>query len=507
MWRYGTCSLSQSYWALHFLHKLFFFSTILLFGETPVNVLAMNSLTLFLSEVAQCVRVDDRLGLVRVLLIDPAANRHIVALNNVAVDDKALNRAVDQQHYYNDEWFAFNEVVVSFVKFARDLDPWSVLVSYDLYTTYMNDLSIAFNNSQRGHLLTAVVKLTLSILLPISVRLDCQLYTKEHCLQPRLAYMASLLLKMFNNIRSQLAMANTLGANDKKAIILFIGYKLCDLYFRLDNPLLCQNIFANMNNANLQMDSFDMNEQIQYRFHLAKFYLIKAQFADAYLHFSWCLRVITNTQGLIYHKNVTVILKYFIPVSILMGKRPNFNFLHHTYYSGPVPMPLFIPIYQQIYTAICTGNYASFVSQLSQPETYHFLKKNGLLIAMSQKCLILVVRNLIKPIWSILNKPLRLDFDVIRRALEMSFGPNNSQKEPLDMFTFLLEPVTDSTVENLLVTLVDQNLLKGKLFLNQRAIALAKNNVFPPVDTIYFVRFGNGLENKLNHNDKWMGNN
>lgn len=126
---------------------------------------------------------------------------------------------------------------------------------------------------------------------------------------------------------------------------------------------------------------------------------------------------------------------------------------------------------------------------------------------MSQKCLILVVRNLIKPIWSILNKPLRLDFDVIRRALEMSFGPNNSQKEPLDMFTFLLEPVTDSTVENLLVTLVDQNLLKGKLFLNQRAIALAKNNVFPPVDTIYFVRFGNGLENKLNHNDKWMGNN
>lgn len=453
-----------------------------------------DPLTQYLQQVANCAYQNDRLQLSQLLTVDPRVNPFVVRLYNYPIEDKSLNNLVDNQHFFNDEWLAFNELVISFVRLCKDLNPWSALESYDLYTTFINDLSIAFNNNSRGHFLTSLVKSTIAVVLPMTVKLDFQLYYKDDCLQPRLTYLASVLLKMFNNIRSQLT------SNDKKSIILFIGYKLCYIYFKLDNPLLCQNIFSNMNNASLQFELFNMNEQIQYRYYLAKFYFIKNQLADAYLHFNWCLKIVSVTPGLLFHNNIALILKYLVPISILMGKRPNFHMIQQTYYPQGQP-PEFLSVYSNLYDCIRKGDYSSFVAIINQPAVSKLLKRDNFLIVFGQKSLILLVRNLIKRVWIFLGKPIRLDYETIKNALNVTI---QSTSNNISMFTFLQQPIVDLTVENILITLVDQNLLKGKLFLNQRAIALAKVNVFPPVDSIYFVRFGNGLEDKLNHNDKWM---
>ena len=455
----------------------------------------------FLRDIGSAAIQNDRIQLSHLLCIDPAQNKYVVSLNEAGgqqqlanISDQQLNNLIDGQHFFNDEWLAFNELVISFIKLSRDLNPWSVLESYDLYTTYLNDLSIAFNNNNRGHFLTRLVHSTITVILPLTVKLDFQLYYKEDCLQPRLAYLASVLLKTFNNIRSQLTQGN-----DKKLIILFIGYKLCYIYFKLDNPLLCQNIFSNMNNASLVFSSFSMNEQVQYRYYLARFYLIKNQFADAFLHFSWCLNVVPAQC-----KQASIILKYLIPVAILMGKRPNFSYIQNHYYNHTQgqPAPQFLRTYHSLYQCIRLGDYSSFTSLISQPDIFNSLKRDNLLILIGQKSLIILIRNLIKRVWIMLDKPLRLNYEVVKIALRTTTAASGASG--LNMFTLLTQPIQDITVENVLITLVDQNLLKGKLFLNQRAIALAKVNVFPPIDSIYFVRFGNGQEGKLGHNDKWM---
>lgn len=330
----------------------------------------------------------------------------------------------------------------------------------------------------------------------MAIQLDFQLYHKEDCLQPRLLYLASLFLKMFNNIRSQL-----LISNNKKTIILLLGNKLCNVYFKLGNPLLCQNIFLNMNNANLNFNSFTVNEQIQYRYYLARFYLIKNLLANSYIHLNWCLQQITNSST---NQNIDIILKYLIPVSILMGKRPNFTYIAHTYYqSKNLQIPSFIFHYQKIQQAIKLGNYNLFIDCFNEPSIKQELIKNGLYILIGQKSIVLLIRNLIKKVWILLGKPSRISYHQIHIALQLSIS-SKYQNLGYDMFSFLQLPIQDSTIENLLITLISQTLMKGKLSSNQQSVALAKMNVFPPVDSVYFVLFGNGLESNLNHNDKWM---
>lgn len=80
---------------------------------------------------------------------------------------------------------------------------------------------------------------------------------------------------------------------------------------------------------------------------------------------------------------------------------------------------------------------------------------------------ILVYRNLVKKVWLLLNKPASLDYTRI--------------------------PIYDHEndelyLENLLVTLIDSNLIKGKLTMN-KTVVLSKNDPFPKVFNIYQVRF------------------
>lgn len=451
-------------------------------------------------------------SLLRLLLLHPQNNRAVVNFNNVGnLEVSQISNAVDARKFYNDDWLAFNQVVVSFIHLANQINPWSALESFDLYSTYINDLLVAFTNKNHGFLLSPLIESSIEFIIPLATQLDFQLAPKEMNRNPRLTYLASILLKIFNNIRSQL------GAGDnaevaKRSILLFIGTKLCLTYFKLANPLLCRNVFSNMNNASLRFNKFHKNQQIQYRYFLAKFYLVKYQFVDAYQHFMWCLQHCPRNY-LQDNANVSRILRELIPVAMILGKTPNFASIYLTYYTSASKAPRFLAIYLKLMSIIRIGSFYQFHSFITQ--NFEMLKQQKSLLFISNKSGLVLLRNLLKRVWIMEGSTARLSYDSVSIALATSL-----QGIPLGSVSDFVDPasqtsgvqnemlqnqrVDDQLVENCLVTLIDQNLLKGKLFPRLRMISLSKIGAFPAVDSIDFVKFGNGNEGTLNYSDKWM---
>lgn len=462
----------------------------------------MDPLNDFLFEVERSLKGLPELVLVHLarLLTPLVTNKQIINLNNLPqLTPERYNQAVDSRHFYNNDWLAFNEVVCSFIRLGNQLNPWSVLDSFDLYSGFINDLLVAFNNNVRGHLLTNLVRETISIVVPMATRLDRQMYYKENCANPRLTYLASVLLRIFNNIRSQLS-ADPHDNSPKRQIILLVGVTLCQIYFRLGNPLLCRNIFSNMNNAGLRFSRYSVAEQVQYRFYLSRFYLIKDQLPDAYVHLLWCYETCaaaTSGSGQKLNSHLTVILKYLLVVGMMIGKNPSFDTISQTVYNGNSPS--FIAIYKDVSTQMKAGNYTQLVAVISQPHCYEFLHKNGLLLLVVNKSKLITVRNLLKKIWILGGKPTRLDYNSVGAGLQVSVNVN----APLDMYK-LISGVDDTTIENVLVTLIDQNMLKGKIASVARAVSLSKSDTFPAISEINFRRFGNGASTALNKEDQWM---
>ncbi|ODV76688.1 uncharacterized protein CANTADRAFT_24263 [Suhomyces tanzawaensis NRRL Y-17324] len=450
----------------------------------------MDIINRYLGEVSSVSRLNQKdqvAQLSRLLSLDPQVNQYVLVLNSIPSEVSLKQINIENYNVYNNEWLAFNELLLSFINFALELNPWSALESYDLYTTYLNDLSIAFNNNNRGHLLSYLVKESIQTIIPLSIKLDAQFFIKEFRSRPRLTYLASVLLKIFNNIRSQINDTNQL----KKTIILFVSNKLCLIYFKLENPLLCRNIFSNMNNANLSMRTFSKLEQVQYRYYLSKFYLIKDQLIESFGHIQWCLLNCPLGGSSQERSNLEKILKIWLPVCLVIGKVPNFNYIHQI--SGPSPI---VQMYSKLSHHMGVGNFQGFNTVLL--ENYTYLKENNLLLLLANKSKVLILRNLVKKVWKLMGCPTNLDFDIIKSALALSLGSTSYDKST---FPFLQSPhdIDDYLVENIFISLIDQNLLKGKIFLVLRKVALSKMNAFARVGDINFTRFSRNSKA-----DAWM---
>lgn len=466
----------------------------------------MDVLEEFLQQIGSCFRLpqkDQPLRLAYILSPNPRVSQYVVKINSLGLlNQNQIVATIERLRWHNEEWPAFEIAVKSFITLCNQINPWSLLESFDLYSTYLHDICVAFSNKSRGHLLTLLFKDVVEILIPMARQLDEKMLLKELRLNFRLTYVAAVVLKGFNHVRS------LLGANDyiedtKNSIMLFLGGRLCLIYFRISNPLLCQNVFSNMNNANLHISAFPRNEQVFYRYFLAKFYMVRYQFVDAFQHLTWCLRNIP----LKYHKNVTLILRDLLPLSIILGKRPLLQEFQRKFYSTEAELPSFFALYCDLLSAIKSGSFYQLHQVLNQESNLKFLKKTGLDLIVASKSFILTMRNLLRLVWVAGGKVSKLTYDEVGIALRMSLNgldisalttlaSSNQGSFPDEDFDYI--------IENCLVTLIDQNLLKGKVIPRLRVVTLAKTDAFPSVDTIYFANFGNGPEGTLAYADRWM---
>ncbi|KAM9912407.1 hypothetical protein OXX69_002595 [Metschnikowia pulcherrima] len=472
----------------------------------------MDVLEDFLHKAQICTRLDSdhqSQKLLDLLTLRPQKNTFMVRLYNVGyINETQLRLAIENRVWFSGNWPAFEKVMASFVCLCTQMNPWSLLESFDLYAIYLSDITIAFMNKKRGHILTKLLEDVLKQILPMAKQLDYLMLSKEMHHKPRLSFVAATLLKIFNSIRSQLGAEDTSEAI-KKSAMLFISGKLCQTYFQLSNPLLCQNVFSNMNNAKLSFGTYHPNQQLQYRYYLAKFYIAKYEFVDAHGHLHWCLTHLPDNY-FVDHSNVTKLLREYLPVCILLGRRPNFANLSRKFYSAPSKCPNFFAIYADLANAILSGNFSRLHDLLNNVHYASILKSNKFISSFCSKAFLITLRNLVKSIWIAQGKKMRLEYDVVRQGLSISLnGLELTSVSTIDSSprrcSEAFPPLDDYAVENCLITLIDQNLLRGKVFPRLRVVSLAKSGVFPDICATYISKFGNGAEGLLNSADKWIG--
>lgn len=439
-----------------------------------------------LLHATQLAPLEQPAALRRLFLLDPRTNTHLARLNGALLSANVA-QLVELRGFYGGDWPAFESAVVLFVLLATELNPWLLLELFDLYSSYANDMAVAFGNSSRGQLVAGPLRDAVDVVLPMAAKADATLHFKENGTFPRQTFLAGLLLRIFNGVRSQLGGDNAETA--RKHVMVFVGVRLCRLYFRIESPLLCRNIFSNMNNAQLLFGAFAYNDQLQYRYYLARFYLLKDQLVDAYQHFSWCL---ARCPPVLDNPNVSRLWGHLLPVGLVLGKRPRWAEVHRAYYSAPAAVPAFFAVYQELSWAIEKGNLEAFSAAIERH--YAYLKGSRMLVLMG-KAHVVLLRNLIKRLWLAGGCQPKVDYDSIRAGLRASRGARS---------TLLQLGDDDQTAENVMITLIDQNLVKGKLFPRLRMVSLSKTGVFPPVPAINFVKYGHGIEGKLGPSDRWM---
>ena len=394
-----------------------------------------------------------------------------------------IDQLVEQQSYFDGDWNAFTSIVISYLKFVKDVEPNSILKSHDLLLNYYNDLSIGFLNNSFGNHLSVLIYETTKILVPMMKKIDKYLNLLNNGKKfKRLIFISTILTKIFNHLRS------LKGDSNKKKLIIFIVNNLNKIYFIINSPLLCANIFANMNLLNLHFNKYPKSQQIEYRYILGRYYMIKNQLYKAYHHLNWSYM---NSHKVYNTQNTIRILRYLIPISILIGKIPSLQILNISIEFQQNYIPLIKYLKQ--------GNHLQFQKTLYDNQLY--FKSKFILILLIQRSKVLIFRNLFYKIMTI-TQSTRFSYDELATSLLKSIGTQQQQSQTLGddsiMYQILNEPIDDLFVENVCVSLIENDLIRGNVLSRARTLVLSKKEPFTDIPMVFKRKFG------VNSSENWM---
>lgn len=448
-----------------------------------------DALNKFLDKIAQSKSQNK---LQNVLNINPATARHLPELQRdlQKYGNKQLESIVENRHFFDNSWPAFETMVTKYLIFAKDFDPWSLLNSIDLMIEFYHSLSVALNNKQFHRHLFATTYQTTKLLLPLTKFVDCKVMQMENRTNnyPRLSYLSTVMLKVVNNLRSSPGL-DELGIKSSRytiSVLMYVCISLCNLYIYIDSPMLCNNVFSNMNILRLDKKLISKSQLIQYRFVLAKFHLCESNYYKAYHHFQWCLlNCHVNTSV----SNLVKILKYLIPCGLLVGKVVNIESLTKIVGSDQEGLQL-VQLYTPLIKYYKIGDIYGFTQCVHENRTYFI--GLSLYIGFIQRVRILIMRNLMVRVYRLKHQ---LTFSDVRSAIELTLRvKEDSGKQRLQLqqhglwFYEIADNVDDSLVANVLVTLIDSNLVRAKLTASKNVI-VSKKKPFPSVYAIYGIKY------------------
>lgn len=460
----------------------------------------MSSIAEFLNSVSQCLNRKDSSGLLNLLTLDPTSN-HISILQKslVNITNRQLQEFINKENFLNNNWPSFDNYVFSYLIYVRDFNPWSILDSIDLMIKVSNDLSISLNNNTYNNNLLYLVKDTFDILIPLIKKIDTKLMiiNKRTNNYTRLSNLSTILLKSLNNLRSDLDL-NLPSNKFKQSIVMYLSIKLCQIYYLIDSPMLCNNVFSNINNLNLNIKNLQKSQLIQYRFLVGKFHFLQSNFLNAFNHFNWCFN---NLHSLTNSNIIITILKYLIPSGLLIGKLINFNnFENFNSIRLNNSANYLINLYKPLTIFYKNGDLFNFSKFLFNNKNYFV--KLGILSSFIQRIRILIFRNLMIKIYKINNNSLNIN--LITKTLILILNPNESKINFKNEFLFYIfnignnEYLSNTYSENILINLIDNNLIKGKITASTKLISLSKTGTFPDIYTVYKTKY------PLSSSEKWM---
>lgn len=389
-----------------------------------------------------------------------------------------INKEVADQSLYDGDWPGFEQLVRSYLKFCKNVNPNDERSSYDLYALFLVDLQTAFTNSRGSSLVQVVVK-TARTVIPMAVKLDAEDMRSSRSPEPiRCSHIAAVLLRIFNSIRAEKpdpsngpvrnTKISTNTASTKKSIILFIAVTLCRLYHHVGQLPSSANVFSNIHTAQISFKSYPMSQQVEYRFWLGRYYLLKNQLANAYCHLYWSF-VNCHQQS---RKNEQLILKFLIPCAMLLGKMPVLNLLRNYDLEGR---------YKPLMTLLREPHFNNMLNYLNSDRQW--FQSRGLYMLLMTKSILVMLRVLVYRLWRIEDRSSTLHFDQLITALQLAKFPGLDQAggpSPENSYNNLF-------AENVLISLASQGLVKGKIFTRTKVIRLRATDPLPRLSLLYNI--------------------
>jgi hypothetical protein len=148
-----------------------------------------------------------------------------------------------------------------------------------------------------------------------------------------------------------------------------------------------------------------------------------------------------------------LILRYLIPTHLNRGVLPS-----------PALFKKFpsLRVYQGFVDAVNHGNLQLFDSEFTRHQTV--LIKWGTWLVI-ERVRLLVLRQLFRKIWSIMEKPSRVGIEVFKRGIELSMNSS----------------VDTDHVHCLVVNLIDRSYLKGYISYEKNTVVLSNRDPFPKI--------------------------
>ncbi|EJS41856.1 thp1p [Saccharomyces arboricola H-6] len=400
-------------------------------------------------------------------------------------DDKQLEALVEQQSAMPNDT-RFKIMCTSYLKYARDVDPWSVWSSSDVIFEFYQCLINCLINDNAPHIdaLIPVATRETEFIITLAHRLDSfhlQLRTRKHQF---LSHISSILSRLFNSTkppRGNMSRANIPG---KQRILLYLVNKLNNIYFRIESPQLCSNIFKNFQPKSMlaHFNEYEIDQRIEYRYLLGRYYLLNSQVHNAFVQFNEAFESLLSlpltNQAII--RNGSRILNYLIPAGLVMGKIVKWESLR------PFVAQETIDNWNTLYRYVRFGNIHGVNLWLSQNERH--LCARQLLLVLLEKLPMITYRNLVKmviKIWTTEWCQNKLPYSLLERALQLSIG-QTYEGLTAQQVTIYNGIHSAKNVENMLVTLINLGFLRANCFPQLQLCVVKKTTliqeIVPPVN-------------------------
>lgn len=453
-----------------------------------------------------------------ILSLDLTKNGQLVAalqnqLNGSnAMNDKSLDEFIESQGFHGGKWTRFDIMIASFLKYCRDVNPWSSWDSCDVVFQYYSDLNnCLLNDSYPCDDLVPVFIEATEFIIPLSRKLDDNYMTLKVKKYQFLSHISSIISKLFNSIKSNKDNFHG-GFRDlpgKQKILLYTVNKLNNIYFRIESPQLCSNIFKNFKPKS-SIDNFSeypVNEQIEYRYLLGRYYLLNSRITNAFVQLNNAFSLLLSLTTFIdinsvpeLTRNINKVLRFLIPVGLMMDKKPKFEIVASF-------NPELAVKYKQLVQCIRSGNLQAVNNWLRIHQSE--LLERCILLTLVEKLPMITYKYLVQRLiqdYSLSQNLNRLPYEVLARCLKISIGENDyhnvdDQTTKINIYNGIH---SSDNAENILLTLINLGYLRGNCFPSMRLCVFKKSHnisdILPPIEERIINSF------PLNNDDSWLEN-
>ncbi|SSD61713.1 uncharacterized protein SCODWIG_03474 [Saccharomycodes ludwigii] len=466
-------------------------------------------------------------NLSKILSIDLQTNGKLIAilqnsLNTPAFNSTKLCDVIEER--LNNQLLStstrFKLLIESFLNYCSKVDPWSIWNNIDLIFQYYQDLTNLVSSFVTISDLPNVISLNIQLcelfrsmtlfIIPISLKVDAVYSTSVSTTNKNdyifTTQLTLFLAKFFQSIKPLNNRLNEKERNPKNELLLWVVNRLNNLYIKIGSSSSCNNIFQNIShkigNDVAGIKSIHKFDVLEYRFILGRFYLMQNKLTKAFYHLNQtytelsCLYEFYHFQQ--FYINIEKVLKYLLPLGLVLGKIPKLQ-------TPIINNNPHLAEYQNLAKITMSGDLSLFNEWMTRNQD--ILLKENVYILLLDKLPLIILRNCIKNIFQITTYPAsnKISYEVISRGLQYScrdFAFGGVSKNSL---TLMFQDLDIFNVENVLITLITYNLLKGNCFPMNKVMVTMKNvsinEIFPPINEKILVKFpvANGDEK-----DSWL---